>query len=241
MPPLARAVSVPQSLCPIFRALGAINRCVYFGGWQMEDHIRSFRLKPEGVEERLARTYRLPRHSGDSMERPADEYRSLIRDIGRLFEGAFAPCARAVALRRETQRPAAGGMAGGRADPELFSVSSWLRTREDVVSLSARLSNRVYNYPSELSKYVERGALCMFHDAVRDMIGSLLEVLMFLNDVAAAPLLDLDETISSLPVHPQGAYARTLEILHCADPVDTLAPLECLLRETETMVRAKQP
>ena len=132
--------------------------------------------------------------------------------------------------------------AEGKAEEELFTVPSWIQqTREGLLGHTRFVAGFVYDWPGPLSKYAERGAFCCFQGYLREMISRLVWVILRLNAVEAIPFHELDETFSSLPVQPRNAYTRILEILYCANPADTLAPLEALAREVETIVQAREP
>lgn len=236
MPPLAWILSSPHPLSPIFRTLGAINRCFYFYGSRMEDYIECFSLKPEKVRERLAQIYRLTQDSDGYVESRTDEYESLVHDISRLFQDSFEPTSVTANPDREMQQCVSID-----AVEEVFLVPAYIQTQEELLLHSDLVANMVYNWPGPLSKDVERGLFCYFQDFLRgDMISRLVSIILRLNNIDAISRHELDKTFSNLPVKPQNAYSRILEILFCVNPADTLAPLKALARETEALVRANE-
>lgn len=235
LPLLARALSFPSPLDPIFRTLGAINRCFYFCGSRSEDYLGCFPSQPERVRERLVRLYRLSPNSDDAGQRQTGEYASLVGEINGLFRDAFEIHSAITDAENTTSQRVSIAKA-----EEFFSVPAWIQTPEELRWHAGFVAGFVNDWPGPLRKYAERGDDCYFHGLLRDMINRLTCVLLRVNAIDSVPLRKLDETFKGLPIQPQNAYHRTIDILCCANPMDTLTPLKTLAQETEKMVKASE-
>ena len=225
---LAYLLSAPGFLFPVFRCLGALNECLYFGGWQMEFYLETFRVAPPRCVERLRSACAAAPDGEGRRERQA-QMASLVRDLRQGLEKTNWACQR----RDGPYSVADSDSAESCREPESVTVRDL--TAEGLQLELSMLEARLNQPPAEMVKYARRGAVVWYRELLRERMLSLVKVLMRLNQVAEVKLRDLDEAVKAFRIKPKGIYEGLLSLPGSADLLEVHRGMTQMVDEVRTL------